>query len=456
MLANDGTNMTVFRTILAALLLAPTLSAAQTPAMPAAYTLAAPEGGSILRLLTRDTACPLATIDGTPRAMTERSGPRDYPLRPERSADGQLLPTDFPIRTCELAIARKVRQVGAGGQRLPVLPAVVRRIVIVGDTGCRLKAKTDAWQACNDPRAWPFAHVAQTAAAMRPDLVLHVGDYVYRESPCPPGNAGCAGSPSGHGWLAWQADFFAAARPLLAAAPWAVVRGNHEDCSRAGAGWWLLLDPHPLAMGADCADPAQDEAGNHADPYAVDLGDHARLIIADFAAIGEKPLTGTTRERYTGDAARIRHMAQAGETNFIASHYPIAAVIGSAARGFRMGTPAMDDAFGNPTGGATPRAVDLPNVTAMIAGHTHLLQYVAGKGHLHQLVVGFSGTQEAAPKAPATLADLGIDAGVPPLADLVSQLGLYGFGLLERRSGGGWRFTAYDEAGRRILRRKIS
>ena len=312
MLANDGTNMTVFRTILAALLLAPTLSAAQTPAMPAAYTLAAPEGGSILRLLTRDTACPLATIDGTPRAMTERSGPRDYPLRPERSADGQLLPTDFPIRTCELAIARKVRQVGAGGQRLPVLPAVVRRIVIVGDTGCRLKAKTDAWQACNDPRAWPFAHVAQTAAAMRPDLVLHVGDYVYRESPCPPGNAGCAGSPSGHGWLAWQADFFAAARPLLAAAPWAVVRGNHEDCSRAGTGWWLLLDPHPLVAGADCADPSQFFAGNHTPPYAVELGAKARIIIADFAAIGEKPFSSAEKlARYRGDAAAIVSLARA-------------------------------------------------------------------------------------------------------------------------------------------------
>ncbi len=59
------------------------------------------------------------------------------------------------------------------------------------------------------------------------------------------GNAhDCAGSPWGYGWDAWNADFFTPAAPLLAAAPWAAVRGNHESCARAGQGWWRFLDGH--------------------------------------------------------------------------------------------------------------------------------------------------------------------------------------------------------------------
>ena len=47
---------------------------------------------------------------------------------------------------------------------------------------------------------WPFPKIAATAAAARPDLVIHVGDYHYREAPCPAERAGCANSPSGYGF----------------------------------------------------------------------------------------------------------------------------------------------------------------------------------------------------------------------------------------------------------------
>ena len=71
---------------------------------------------------------------------------------------------------------------------------------------------------------------------MHPDLVVHVGDYHYRENACPAGDAGCSTSPWGYGWDAWDADFFTPAKRLLAVAPWIVVRGNHESCDRAGQG----------------------------------------------------------------------------------------------------------------------------------------------------------------------------------------------------------------------------
>jgi hypothetical protein len=60
--------------------------------------------------------------------------------------------------------------------------------------------------------------------------------------PCPAGNTGCANSPYGYGWEAWNADFFEPSEPQLAVAPWIMVRGNHETCDRAGDGWFRFLD----------------------------------------------------------------------------------------------------------------------------------------------------------------------------------------------------------------------
>ncbi len=93
------------------------------------------------------------------------------------------------------------------GKPLPLARSNPQRIVILGDSGCRLEDGRAA-QACNDPNAWPFSKIAAAAAAARPDLVIHVGDYQYREAACPPGNTGCAGSLWGYGWDAWKADFF--------------------------------------------------------------------------------------------------------------------------------------------------------------------------------------------------------------------------------------------------------
>jgi Calcineurin-like phosphoesterase len=80
------------------------------------------------------------------------------------------------------------------------------------------------------------------AAAAHSDLVIHVGDYVYREVRCPAGNTDCSNSPYGYGWEAWNVDFFEPSASLLAVAPWIMVRGNHETCDRAGDGWFRFLN----------------------------------------------------------------------------------------------------------------------------------------------------------------------------------------------------------------------
>src|SRR5262249_33854368 len=177
---------------------------------------------------------------------------------------------NFPVEVCEAKAPASATKLTAGGTPLPLLPSQVNRIVVIGDTGCRLEGK--AIQDCRDAEAWPFAALAPHAATKRPDLVIHVGDYYYRERACPADRAGCAGSPHGDNWSTWKAELFDPAAPLFAAAPWITVRGNHELCSRGGHGWFRLLDPHPDAV--ECTQTTR--------PHSLP-GDSLNLLIFDGA-----------------------------------------------------------------------------------------------------------------------------------------------------------------------------
>ena len=171
---------------------------------------------SVRTIVAPGAVCPTIAADNAPVATEPRAVPG----------------AAFPVRVCEARVPQATARLSVGDVPLPTLPATINRLVVIGDTGCRLAR--GMVQDCSDPRAWPFATIAMAAAAKRPDLVIHVGDYFYREAACPPGRGGCAGSPYGDNWPAWHADFFDPAAALLAAAPWVMVRGNHESCARGG------------------------------------------------------------------------------------------------------------------------------------------------------------------------------------------------------------------------------
>src|SRR5262249_20481927 len=197
-------------------------------------------GAASVRAITDDDHCPALSVDGQATPMQVRAEPG--PL----FADAASLPqADFPVRVCEAAIASAKTRILLDGKELPLPPADIRRIVVFGDTGCRVENKKV--QDCNDGSKWPYAKVAELAAAKNPDVVLHVGDYLYREKPCAPKVKDCPNTPVGHGWESWNADFFAPSKPLFAAAPWIMTRGNHEICDRAGEGWFRFLDHAPMS-----------------------------------------------------------------------------------------------------------------------------------------------------------------------------------------------------------------
>ena len=223
-----------------ALTTAPSLA---QPTLEAAYVLLGGGGAVARTVYTRTTDCAALTIDGATQTMSVR-------MAPQTGDDAR-----FPVLVCELAIPAGANAVALNGQPLPLPPATGRlsNVAVIGDTGCRLKAGKEKnprdkdyeeggkFQDCKSE--WPFSALASSVADSKPQLLVHVGDYIYRESRCPHHDKGCKGSPYGDNWATWKADFFDPAKPLLAAAPWIAARGNHEICSRNGTGFMLFLDP---------------------------------------------------------------------------------------------------------------------------------------------------------------------------------------------------------------------
>jgi hypothetical protein len=374
--------------------------------------------------------------------MQLRAAPAAVPARAGGSSD-------FPLRVCEAALAAGTRSASVLGQALPLPRATPRRIVVIGDTGCRLKQAEGSYQDCNDGAAYPFATIAARAAAWQPDLVLHVGDYHYRESPCPADHPGCAGSPSGYGWDTWQADLFQPAAPLLAAAPWVVVRGNHESCTRAGVGWWRLLDPRPLLAGRDCLQAANDGIGNFSAPYAVPLGPDSQLLVLDTAATSWRGWrAGEPADlAYRAAYRQFDALSRQAHYNLGLSHHPLlgfgAERDAAGQRVIQTGDRGLQQSFGAESAALLPAAVQ-----AMLSGHVHLWQQVSfASDHPSQFIAGFSGTAEDTTPLPADAAATVQPAPGAHIDQFSAWVGGFGFMTMEADGPGRWQITVHDRAG---------
>ena len=357
-------------------------------------------GGAQARLVTDAETCPTITIDGRSAAMSERAGTN----------------ADFANRVCAADIPVGVRSAKIGAIRLPVPRRRPARLVILGDSGCRLKGLVA--QHCNDPSGWPFARVAALAAAQKPDLVIHVGDYYYRERACPEGEAACAGSPFGDHWPTWKAEVFDPAAPLLAAAPWVFVRGNHEDCQRGAKGWFRQFDAAPFPK----ACPAQS------DTFSVDLGG-LRLWVVDSA--DSEDMTAPPDKT----AAFVRRLGavRGGENAWIVTHRPVWDSL-------RLGG-FLSDSVVNATERAALKGRDLPGVAMILSGHVHNFTALSfGPARPAQLIVGTGGdelSQNDTP--PPVVGQVDIDS----LPADVFTMGRFGYLLLERK-GDDWAGAFHD------------
>lgn len=368
-------------------------------------------GGYEARLATDAAVCP-----------TLRTGTGEVAMAVRAAANA-----DFPL-VCAAPIPAGTRTASIAGQVLAVPAASPQRILVLGDTGCRIKGA--ALQACNDPVQWPFSTLAAAAAKLKPDLTVHVGDYHYRESPCPPSFAGCAGSPFGDNWATWRADFFTPAAPLLAAAPMLLVRGNHEDCQRAWQGWQRALSPFAFAPVCTPHEPV----------YTLDIG-AARLAVMDDATAPETSVNKTDLPVY---AAEIAGLGNIPAPVWFVHHRPVWAAVsgplGIPAGGNRtlIGAAMAAEAAGKP--------LIPPTVELQLSGHIHSFQSLNyDKGVPPQIVAGNGGDNLHV--TPQNL--WGTVFQGDSRVRVTDGLSVDGFGfLLMTKAEGGWTIDLYDSDGR--------
>jgi hypothetical protein len=394
------------RLISAAIVIALGLAGQAQAKAPLAVWVQMTGAGAQVRAVAEGKACPRLKVDGKPRAMKLRAGPD----------------AAFARRVCEAPLRAGARRASVGGKPLPVPKARPQRLVILGDTGCRLKSPFV--QDCNDPVAgWPFARVATLAAARKPDLVIHVGDYYYRETACPPGDAACVGSPFGDRWPTWKAELFDPAASLLKAAPWIFARGNHEDCNRGGKGWFRLLDAN--ARVRTC--PAQS------DTFLVDIGG-LKLGVVDSADPDDVKLQPDQVDAFGRNLEPLR--AAHGRV-WLVTHRPIWAIA-------RNGDT-LTDLNGNINERAAVKASGLGDVELVLTGHVHNFTSLDfGPGRAPQLIVGTGGdAQDPHDLPPPAIGPLQVD-GMTAQAFTMGRFGYFVFDRKGKARDADWAGAFHD------------
>jgi predicted phosphodiesterase len=305
---------------------------------------------------------------------------------------------------------------------LPLPHHDLRKIVMFGDTGCRIKHddKYVELQDCNDKDAWPYAKVAKHAADEHPDLVIHVGDYAYRESRCP-STRNCAG-PWGYGYDSWKADFFEPSERLFESAPWIMVRGNHEDCDRAGEGWFRFLDRAPVPKA--CIDLTGF--------YVVKLPDLGFVVMDNAKAPKEKGVAVSRLHQQFHDI-----VSDIPQPAWLLTHRPLNALHFDSKEGYATDNDIGQSAIGE----------DLPDSVKMIvSGHVHIFEALDFAGaRAPQLVVGTGGDNlEDLPPQRST----GVNINGAKVADGL-VFARFGYTVWEKGPNG-WNAKVFDDDGRQL------
>jgi hypothetical protein len=358
--------------------------------------------GAIARTIVTGGGCPEITLDGRAHRMRAHSTP----------AKG------YDVTVCQAEIPNGTREAAIGGTTLPAARlGRHERVVLLGDTGCRRKAG-GAPQDCSDPKKWPFAAIAASIAAWEPDAILHVGDYYYREAATCTATT-CTGTK--FDWSRWNADFFTPAAPLLAKAPWIFVRGNHEECDRAGEGWVRFLDPHNYVW-----EDVKTCKSNliFTPPYRVSLGD-VEIAVMDSSAAKESDTTQA--------AIFAGQLGILGAKNgaWLTLHHPFWAMDYT-----DQVTETLWSAWQQAGKATDPLAL-------VVAGHVHLLETLSFTDkRTPMVVVGDGGT--SLDGAPANGA--GMTIGGRTVANFMSQES-FGY-IAATRTATGWTFDIRDTEGK--------
>jgi len=378
--------------------------------LPPAWLEFGPDGRLSARIIAGGE-CPTLAVDGFEIGMIRRA--------PASNA--------FPVLSCEATVPFGTEKASILGQDLALPAGPIRRIAVIGDTGCRVNDWEKKYQACNDPEAWPFAEVAQAVADWDPDLIVHVGDYLYRESPCPVGVAGCQGNPHGDNWATWDADFFTPATSVLGAAPWLFMRGNHETCDRNPVGWFTFLDPRRY----------QPTCQRFTEPYVATLRGVSFAVI-DSAEAADESDTPQEAAEYGRQFDLLAEFTPPG--SWLVTHRPVWGILERKDGEFQVENAAYE---------AATRGSLKGDYGLVLSGHIHIAESLAfdkSSRRAPQLVSGNAGTAlNQIPTASPSAGELH-----DPAVTQAETLSSFGFMTLEPTETG-WSATQRDKRGNPLL-----
>jgi len=281
---------------------------------------------------------------------------------------------------------------------------------------------------------WSLSYVMRDATYEDPDVVVHVGDYLYRQGPCPMYQWCSAINESsgpetadkqypgewGDNWNGWYSDFFEPSLQLLNNAPWIAIRGNHETCVRGGHGFFIFMSPLKLPDTW-----TQNDCHDHSDIYAVPFA-HEQFLVMDDSAIKPKDggidhmdfhhtcppkvdepepqsryldhkqnetgskaraLIGEQIEYFTKQMSKLKNLSRTHKTNFLSTHRPLFAIACNGNSYITMDWT-LQEAW------KKDKSV-FGRVSAVISGHMHWFQGIHFKnnGLPAQFVVGNGGTK---------------------------------------------------------------
>lgn len=429
-----------------------TASAGESLLQPiAAYSLVAPIGASPSGLVARavvphGTGCPRLDVVGsdgrtTSVRMTERKAP---PTTGAAFAAFTACTADIPAGAMKASIGTAV---------IPAaMPSRIERMAIFGDTGCRMKGGTI--QDCASPDAWPLARIAVSMAKERPDVIVFTGDFFYREAACPDDKVAlCGGSPAPIKGMpfndtdySWAADVFTPMSPVLSTAPIVVTRGNHEECSRGGNGYFLYMDPRKgtesacapvVASDGKLSVPKNNLTPTFATDLTVDAERKLRLVVVDSSGGYDCDTSGVVplqRTRY----GRAQQLAK-GRESWLVVHRPI------------TGWQPSDDC--GPDGGwiSADQAVASAGLLApfqmLLSSHIHVAEAVNIPGIPGQLVIGNGGTllePGTGPVAATGPTFTGVSYPAPTSSWVDKR---FGYVMASPASGTGWTMRMHDPSG---------
>lgn len=255
------------------------------------------------------------------------------------------------------------------------------RFAVIGDTGCRLKESSygNSYQNCNLTNEWPYPEIIKSLVKEDFSFAVHTGDYHYREQCSDKKLCAAYAKSIGYGWGAWWEDFYGPTGSLFKKAPLLLVRGNHEDCNRAYAGW-APLSADNKKFGSDC---------KAVEPYQwIEMGDMVFINFDDSAFDDRKESSKEDKKKWlkilTEISKRVDSLKGSKEIWFL-SHKPVMGYVPDPklAEPFAIGDFLKD---------LMKKSKLYKRVDYFLSGHIHNQQFVVSDQKMLQIIVGHSGT----------------------------------------------------------------